>query len=341
MERTRRTIWLAALLLIVFIAPQAAAEYSVSVSIKQTEGRWKDTLLAGETNILEISITNEGPVPAYAIPLNFSSESFGAFAHPDPVNFTYVNRMATPGNPFTLRLVNTDSIDGLPPNDRILYGAVEFDTNYLVIGEGVVIEQEVHVFPFVGSVRIDTLFFPPAGTYGFSDTLGQDIVGVLFHPSLPVFPVVLRNPNDGPTCGSPGDLDSPFGSTLNAIISGNDTEGDAITFDIFREQGTTDTLDLFDEIGAFLACYRLKSDASQAQGVPVDDRVLIAALPWRGHVVDGVLYFDDQNPAEPKYDLSSADEPVWPIRWLRDNWRLEGAIAEDELQEPSAAEVCP
>lgn len=118
-------------------------------------------------------------------------------------------------------------------------------------------------------------------------------------------------------------------------------EGDAITFDIFREMGNDDTVDLFNEIGPFLACYRLKSGASQAQGVPVDDRVIIAALPWRGHLVSGVLYFDDQSPAQPKYDLSDADEPVWPIRWLRDNWRLEDAIAEDELQEPTAGEVCP
>lgn len=118
-------------------------------------------------------------------------------------------------------------------------------------------------------------------------------------------------------------------------------EGDAIAFDIFREMGTDDTVDLFDKIGSFLACYRLTNAASQAQGVPVDNRVVIAALPWRGHLVDGVLYFDDQNPPQPKYDLSSADEPVWPIRWLRDNWRLEDAIAEDELQEPTAAQVCP
>lgn len=239
MARTRRAIWLAALLGLIIIVPQAAAEYSVTVGIKQTDGRWKDTLLAGETNILEVTITNEGPVAAYAIPLNFSTETSGAFAYPDPVNLTYVNRMATPGNPFTIRPVNTDSIDGLPPNDRILFGAVEFGFNYLTPGTGVIIEQEVHVDPFVGSVRIDSLFFPPAGVFGFSDTLGADIENVLFHPSFPVFPVVLRNPNDGPTCVTPPDIDSPFGSPLSAIITGNDTEGDPLSFSQISGPGST------------------------------------------------------------------------------------------------------
>lgn len=118
-------------------------------------------------------------------------------------------------------------------------------------------------------------------------------------------------------------------------------EIDAAAFDTARELGTTEAVDLFDIHGAYLACYRLQDGASHSQGVPIDNRVIIAAMPWRGHAVDGVLFFDDQDPAQEKYDLSDADEPVWPIRWLRDHWRLEMAIGREPLQEPTEDEACP
>lgn len=117
---------------------------------------------------------------------------------------------------------------------------------------------------------------------------------------------------------------------------------DAQAFDIVREEvgGGFSAEQLFDTYGNFLACYRLQTTASHGQGVPLDDRVIIAAQPWRGHEVGGVLFFDDADPPQPKYFLSDANEPVWPIRWLRDNWRLEIAIARDTRQEPEAIEVC-
>lgn len=117
-------------------------------------------------------------------------------------------------------------------------------------------------------------------------------------------------------------------------------EDDANTLDTQRELGTTEALDLFNEHGAFLACYRLQVGASHDQGLPIDDRVIIVALPWRMHSVPSALFFDFQNPAQPKYDLSDDGEPVWPIRWLREHYRLEAAIGYVVDHEPSAADLC-
>lgn len=112
---------------------------------------------------------------------------------------------------------------------------------------------------------------------------------------------------------------------------------DAIIFDISREGGQ-DALNLFNEIGSYLACYRLQVGAND-QGLPIDDRVIIGVKPWRGHTIDGVLFFDAN--AEQKFDLSDLDEPVLPIGWYRDHWRLEFAIARAKRQEPTNAETCP
>lgn len=237
MERNFRRVILTLLVGLLTCASVAQAEYAVSIGIKQTDGRWQDTLLAGESCVLTIEIINEGPIPSYSIPLNFTPEAFGAFATPDTLGLTYVGRMAT-SPPFTIRSANWLRVDGVAP-DSVLYGAVEFGTNYLPAGSGVVIEQVIDVSPYVGTVRIDTAFYPPAGFYGFSDTLGTDIEGVNFYPANAVFPVVLRNPNGGPSCTPPADVNSPFGSTLHASVSGSDPESDPLVFKQVSGPGTT------------------------------------------------------------------------------------------------------
>jgi hypothetical protein len=242
MERSFRWLRVPLLLLcLAAIGAEAQAEYAATVSIKPTSGRWKDTLLAGETNILEISITNETRIAGYAIPLRVTSALGGAFARlsPDTANnLDYVGRMINAGNPFTQRIVNLSFLNGITP-DSILYGAVEFGSNYLTTGTGIVIEHLMTIDPYVGSVRIDTGLFPPSNVLGFSDTVGNDIAGVNFHPALPVFPVVLRIPNNGPSCTPPANISSHFGVPLNAVVIGSDPEGNALTFRQISGPGTT------------------------------------------------------------------------------------------------------
>ena len=95
-------------------------------------------------------------------------------------------------------------------------------------------------------------------------------------------------------------------------------------------------VDLFNQHGQFLACYRLQTTADES-GNPLDDRIIIHARPWRGHDVDGVLF--EKSDGTQKY-TGSALNPVFPIRWLRDGWRLEISVARDTRQQPTPAEEC-
>lgn len=112
----------------------------------------------------------------------------------------------------------------------------------------------------------------------------------------------------------------------------------ATEFDISREQNNTDARDLLTEIGGYLACYRLQVGANGITGLPVDSDVIIGVKPWRGHTVSGPLFFNAKG--EPKYDLSDPDEPVVPIGWYRDHWRLEIAVARVVLHAPLEDELC-
>ena len=240
MEWMCRPIRLGLLLgaILVVCAPHLAlAQWEVEISIKQTDGRWKDTLVAGDTNWLEISITNPDNVAAYVVPLKVTSETHGAFATLLDTSFVnYVGRMSTLGNPFTLRPINPDRIDGTDP-DSILFGAVEFGSNYLVPGSGIVIEYPLVTSPYVGDVRIDSITFPPSNILSLTDPNAVEWFPVF--NATPVFPVVLRVPNDGPTCGGPSDIDSPFGLPLAATITGNDPESDPLTFNQVSGPGST------------------------------------------------------------------------------------------------------
>ena len=112
MERLSRPVWLVLMLGILLCASQVQAQYAVEIGIKETDGRWKDTLLAGETNWLTISVTNPDPVAAYTLPFVVSSESNGAFAAcGSDTDVVYVGRMET--GAFTIRTVNTDWVDGV------------------------------------------------------------------------------------------------------------------------------------------------------------------------------------------------------------------------------------
>ena len=105
MERFPRPIWLVMLGMLI-CASQVQALYAVEIGIKETDGRWKDTLLAGETNVLTVSITNPAAVASYTLPFKIASEAFGAFAvGGDTSDVTYVGRMSNPTNPFTIRTV--------------------------------------------------------------------------------------------------------------------------------------------------------------------------------------------------------------------------------------------
>ena len=162
MERISRAARWLVCLAVLATATTVQAQYAVQIGIKQTDGRWKDTLLAGETNILTISITNPVAVAAYTLPFVISSARGGAFATAgSDASVVYVGRMATPGNPFTIRSVNVLGVNGIAP-DSLLFGAVEFGTNYLPAGTGIVIEHPFTVGSFVGKVRIDTGLIPPS-----------------------------------------------------------------------------------------------------------------------------------------------------------------------------------
>ena len=117
---------------------------------------------------------------------------------------------------------------------------------------------------------------------------------------------------------------------------------DAQALDAARSEGPgagggVNAVGLFDDFGAFLACYRLQAVADES-GNPLDDRVIIHAKPWRGHGVGGVLFFAANG--SQKYDLSDPNEPVLPIRWLRDDYRLEMSIGREAVQEPTLQQLC-
>ncbi len=122
------------------------------------------------------------------------------------------------------------------------------------------------------------------------------------------------------------------------IISAVRNLADAQALDVQSEiPKTTRAADLFGAIGEYLGCYRLRIDAADDDGMPLDNRVLIPAKPWRGHDTDGVLFFREAG--QQKY-TGSALNPVFPIRWLRNMYRLEIAIARDTRQAPTAGQEC-
>jgi hypothetical protein len=237
----RRTLHIAfmAMALVSMTVP-ALAQYQVRVGIKPTSGRWQDTLLAGETNTLTVSITNPVPVASYVIPLLFKAQTYSAFAKASTggdAAVTYVNRLATPGNPFTVRSVNVLGVNQISP-DSILFGAVEFGSNYMPAGTGIVLEYPLTINPQVGSVRIDTAFLPPSNRLSFSLPDGSEINNVAFN-SNPVFPVVLRTPNGGPVCNPATNITSHFGVLLSKVITATDPESNPLTFKQVCGPGST------------------------------------------------------------------------------------------------------
>ena len=240
MDRRRNFTIACLTLCLALAASPVLGQYSVQIGIKQTSGRWQDTLLAGENNILTVSITNPAPVASYVIPLKILAQTFGAFTKADTTNdagVTYVNRMANPGNPFTQRIVNSNGVNLLTP-DSLLFGAVEFGSNNLVAGTGIVLEYVLKTNPQVGSVRIDTALIPPSNRLSFSLPDGTEINNVAFNAN-PVFPVVLRVPNGGPTAINPANVTSHFGSLLTRTVTGTDPENNALTFKQVCGPGTT------------------------------------------------------------------------------------------------------
>lgn len=222
----------------ILLAEGAQAQWQVSLAIKQTDGRWQDTLLAGDTNILQITIANPVPVAAYTIPLIVTSQSYSAFARLlDSSLVSYVGRMAD-STVFSERIINQLRVNGTHP-DSILYGALAYTSNFLPAGSGVVIEHPLAVAPYVGSVRIDTGLIPPASNrLAFTDSLANEITAVSFNSS-PVFPVVLRVPNAGPSCTPPADFSTPYGTPLSRIVAASDPEGNALTFRQVSGPGST------------------------------------------------------------------------------------------------------
>lgn len=240
MDRRRNLSIALFTLALALAATPALAQYSVQIGIKQTSGRWADTLLAGETNTLTISITNPAPVASYVVPLKIASQFGSAFTKAATVQdagVTYVNRMATAGNPFTQRVVNVVGVNQVSP-DSVLFGAVEFGSNYMVAGTGIVIEYQLTTNPQVGSVRIDTALLPPSNKLSFSLPDGSEINNVAFNAN-PVFPVVLRNPNSPPQCNPASNINSHFGLLLTKTVTATDPENNSLTFKQIFGPGTT------------------------------------------------------------------------------------------------------
>jgi len=259
MERLSRAAWFLVCLAVLSAAAEARAQYAVQIGIKQTDGRWKDTLLAGETNILTISITNPVDVAAYTLPFIISSASGGAFAAAGgEASVTYVGRMATAGNPFTIRSVNVLGVNGATP-DSLLFGAVEFGINFLPAGTGIVIEHPFTVGSFIGQVRIDTGRITPSNILSFSLPDATEITAVDFN-ALPIFPVVLRVPNAGPSCTPPADVNTPFGVEVQRTVIGSDPEGNALSFKQISGPGTTTAAGLWKwtpgcpDVGSYQVC---------------------------------------------------------------------------------------